>query len=200
MHIAALVLACLLGAALCVGTGFAAWNWHAQQQCIAAWNAWDAHRRAPATVAAVKRAQGIRKAVADVAHAAARHAGADAVLVGSYRSLAFQPGKSDVDIKVLVYAAADAAAVGDALVASLGFRHEHTTAEYALYRGVAPPDGLQVDVSVTTHVPGKPNPYVDMAHCGAVTPHDLALRGFLQFVVRSDPMAATHHIAIRQKR
>jgi hypothetical protein len=196
--LAALVTLTALGLVLGVGcVAVAAREYHLQAHARALWRGWLAHKAAPATVAGVAAATKIVDGVAAVVRPAAATAGADAVLVGSYQNLTFQPHVSDVDVKVMLGTCRDFGAVRDALVAA-GFTHMYTAPTYALFRRVGGPGGgPPVDVSVTAR--DTAGGAQDDVHCGAAAARDLDLKGFLMHLARRWAPAGTH-LTVRHRK
>ena len=170
-----------------------------QRSDAATYREWEAYKAAPSTLQAVDVANGILQQVQEAVGRAATTAGADAVLVGSYRNLSFQAPLSDVDIKVMLNACQDFDAVHAALTKPpLGFTHMYTAPTYALFRRVADgPRGelgtgvasapavahqLHVDVSVTAR--DRPSDLRDDMQCVDSLGRDLDLRGFFMRMAR----------------
>lgn len=195
---AAMVALTVLGLVLGVGcVAVAARDYQVQAHARALWRGWQAHKAAPVTVAGVATATAIRDGVAAVVRPAATTAGADAVVVGSYQNLTFQPHVSDVDVKVMLGTCRDFGAVRDALVAA-GYTHMYTAPTYALFRRVGGPDGQPpVDVSVTAR--DTAGGAQDDVHCGAAAARDLDLKGFLVHLARRWAPAGTH-ITVRHRK
>lgn len=160
----------------------------------ALWRAWETHKASPETVMGAATAVGIRDGVAAIVKPAAGTAGAEAVLVGSYQNLSFQPQVSDVDVKVMLGTCRDFPGVRDALVGA-GFTHMYTAATHALFRRVDA--GLPVDVSVTAR--DTEGGARDDVHCGAATARDLDLRGFFTHLARRWAPPGTH-ITVRTRK
>ena len=188
---AGLAMIAVVFAAAAVVLGLTVQEWVQQDQDGAAWREWERFKVAPSTRHAVGAAEALRRQVEQAVLPAAPTAGADTILVGSYRNLSFQAPHSDVDIKVILGACRDFGAVRDALTApGMGFTHMYTASSYALFRRVDGPDGLHADVSVTARDRGED--LRDDVHCAGEVARELDLRGFLMRMARRAVATSAH--------
>ncbi len=158
-----------------------------EQQYVSEWEQWKTLLRQPAMVAKRQYADDalmtVQRVVADTVP------GANAVLVGSYKSGSFQPEFSDVDIKVTVPGSQVPSQLVQALTEA-GFPFVHAAPKYHLFTKKAQDGHPPVDVSVS------PATAPDKIHCASMDPVGLEAQGFLLHLIRSEyPL---HHVTVRQ--
>jgi hypothetical protein len=163
-----------------------------QREVIHMWDTWQAQLGAPHNALKVAEA---RNLVNQVQKAVGGPAKGHATLVGSYKSGAFHPVHSDIDIKLSLMPGTSMEGVAQNLENQLGFRLKHGGSKYHLFTrgpvGALPP----VDVSVSYF--DKP----DLVHCAGQDPVALDALGFLVHVARTQAaLPPDQHLVVRQWR